>query len=139
MQAASHLRSTVVFDGLCVLCCVSVEWIIRHDPARNWHFVTMQSPRGKRLMWANGLDAIDATSYLVFIDDRVLLQSDGVLAIATSLRSAWRIPAVLARGIPRALRDALYRFVARRRLRWFGARDLCYLPSAEESSRFLDD
>ena len=36
-----------------------------------------------------------------------------------------------------ALRDRLYDVLARNRLRWFGARDSCRLPSAAEKARFL--
>ncbi|WP_159107276.1 hypothetical protein [Azospirillum sp. B4] len=39
--------------------------------------------------------------------------------------------------LPRPVRDALYGVVARNRLRWFGKRDVCYLPRAEERDRFI--
>ncbi len=132
-------RSTVVFDGVCVLCCAGVEWIIRHDPTRRWSFVAMQSPLGQRLMRANGLSPVDATSFLVFVEGRALQQSDGVLTIAADAGGAWRALARVARVLPRGWRDALYRWVARRRLHWFGRRDSCYLPSAADRVRFLDD
>jgi predicted DCC family thiol-disulfide oxidoreductase YuxK len=37
--------------------------------------------------------------------------------------------------LPKALRDAAYRLVARNRYRWFGRRQSCYVPAAEESDR----
>jgi predicted DCC family thiol-disulfide oxidoreductase YuxK len=40
--------------------------------------------------------------------------------------------------VPRPLRDAVYRWIARNRYRWFGARKSCMVPSAELRSRFLD-
>ena len=39
--------------------------------------------------------------------------------------------------LPAFLRDPLYRFVARHRYRWFGKRETCRLPSAEERGQFL--
>ncbi|RME58755.1 thiol-disulfide oxidoreductase DCC, partial [Candidatus Parcubacteria bacterium] len=35
------------------------------------------------------------------------------------------------------LRDGVYFWVARQRYRWFGRRETCRLPSAEERERFL--
>ncbi|MFP5284488.1 MAG: thiol-disulfide oxidoreductase DCC, partial [Thermoanaerobaculia bacterium] len=39
--------------------------------------------------------------------------------------------------IPRPLRDALYRWIARNRYRWFGRTETCWLPTPELQSRFL--
>jgi predicted DCC family thiol-disulfide oxidoreductase YuxK len=41
------------------------------------------------------------------------------------------------RGVPRALRDGVYDFVARNRYRWFGRSDTCLMPTPELASRFL--
>jgi predicted DCC family thiol-disulfide oxidoreductase YuxK len=39
--------------------------------------------------------------------------------------------------VPRALRDAAYRFVAARRKRWFGGEEACKLPSEEDRAGLL--
>jgi predicted DCC family thiol-disulfide oxidoreductase YuxK len=41
------------------------------------------------------------------------------------------------RIIPRPLRDALYRWFAARRYRWFGKSDTCRIPTPELRARFL--
>ena len=38
---------------------------------------------------------------------------------------------------PRFIRDALYNFIAYNRYRFFGKREDCRIPTAEEKSRFL--
>jgi predicted DCC family thiol-disulfide oxidoreductase YuxK len=40
--------------------------------------------------------------------------------------------------VPKPLRDAVYRFVARNRYRWFGRQDACLVPAPEVRARFLD-
>jgi predicted DCC family thiol-disulfide oxidoreductase YuxK len=40
--------------------------------------------------------------------------------------------------VPRPLRDLVYDFIARRRLRWFGTRASCMVPTKELRARFLD-
>jgi predicted DCC family thiol-disulfide oxidoreductase YuxK len=42
------------------------------------------------------------------------------------------------RLVPRPVRDALYDGLARRRYRWFGRRDECWLPTPDLRRRFLD-
>ena len=41
------------------------------------------------------------------------------------------------RIVPRALRDPLYRLVARNRYRLFGQRETCWVPSAADRRRVL--
>lgn len=139
MSDAGHGLGTIVFDSACVLCCGGVEWIIRRDAAARWRFVALQSRRGRRLMLEHGLSADDPSTFLVLTDGLCLQQSDAVLAIAQDVGVGWRSLARLARWIPRPLRDAAYRLVARHRLHWFGQRSTCYVPSAADRARFLDD
>jgi predicted DCC family thiol-disulfide oxidoreductase YuxK len=138
MSAAVAPARTIVFDAACVLCCGGVEWIIRRDPAVRWHFVGLQSPRGRYLMAEHGLSPDDPSTFLVLMDGRSLRESEAVLAIAEDLGGPWRWVARLAGSLPRALRDAAYRLVARHRSHWFGRRATCYLPSERDRARFLD-
>jgi predicted DCC family thiol-disulfide oxidoreductase YuxK len=39
--------------------------------------------------------------------------------------------------IPPVLRDAVYGWIARNRYAWFGKRETCRVPTAEERSLFL--
>jgi len=41
------------------------------------------------------------------------------------------------RYIPRGIRTPAYRLLARNRYRWFGKKEVCRIPSAEERARFL--
>jgi predicted DCC family thiol-disulfide oxidoreductase YuxK len=52
------------------------------------------------------------------------------------LGGVWRVVAWL-RFMPRVLRDGTYRVIARNRYRWFGKRETCRVPTAEERARFL--
>jgi predicted DCC family thiol-disulfide oxidoreductase YuxK len=40
--------------------------------------------------------------------------------------------------VPRPIRDWVYRLIARNRYRWFGRRESCAVPSAEQRGRFLE-
>ena len=74
---------------------------------------------------------------LVEAGGRVSVESDAVLRIAASLDGPVRHLARL-RIVPRVVRDAVYRLVARTRYRIFGRHDVCEIPAPWLRERFLD-
>ena len=75
-------------------------------------------------------------STAVLLDDRgVWTESSAVLAGLRALGGGWAVLGFTGRLVPRCLRDAIYRFVAKRRLGWFGPADLCDLEG--DTSRLL--
>jgi predicted DCC family thiol-disulfide oxidoreductase YuxK len=76
---------------------------------------------------------------MIVIDEqgRLLTESDGAIAIFSRLGWPWRAAAAVGRIVPKRLRDALYRSVARNRYRLFGRRETCWLPAPGEADRIL--
>jgi predicted DCC family thiol-disulfide oxidoreductase YuxK len=129
--------ATVLFDGVCNLCNASVQFILKRDPRGAFRFAALQSDAGRRLLAAHRLPEDALSSVVVVADGRAYTESDAALRIARGLGGAW--PALGAlRVVPRFVRDAAYRLVARNRYRWFGRRDECMLPTPELRARFLD-
>lgn len=126
----------VVFDGVCVLCSGWVDFLLRHDRRRQFRFAAMQGEAGRHLLAGHGLDPDDPISFLLLDAGGARTDSDAIIAVLARLGGAWRVAGVL-RLLPRGVRDALYRRLARNRYRWFGKRDACYLPGADEQHRFL--
>lgn len=127
----------LVFDGVCLLCSAWVDFVLRHDRGGRICFAAMQGEAGRSLLRRHGLDADDPLSFLYVSDGRALSQSDAVLRLLADLGGIWRLSGVL-RLLPRSLRDAGYRLIARNRYRWFGRREHCLLPAAAVRARFLD-
>ncbi len=70
-------------------------------------------------------------------DGRVFVRSDGAIELARALGGAWRC-LVLAKFIPRPLRDAVYKWIARNRY-WLSKKgDFCLLPDPEMAARVLE-
>ena len=79
-----------------------------------------------------------APGSVVLVDEEgVHERSDAVLRIARRLGLPWSLLTV-GFIVPRFLRDAVYRWVARNRYRWFGRREACMVPGSEVAGRFLD-
>jgi predicted DCC family thiol-disulfide oxidoreductase YuxK len=129
----------LVFDGVCVLCSRSVHFVLRHDREKRFRFATTQSPAGIRLMAARGLDASNPASVLLIDGDRAYVESAAMVRVLRSFGGAWFALAAAIWLIPHPLRDAAYRFVAKRRYRWFGQRESCFLPDPAEADRFVQN
>ena len=135
MTAKNEKHAIVLFDGVCNLCSRSVQFIIKRDRRGYFRFASLQSDTGKRLL-ADRPDFANADSLVLIENGRYYRESSAVLRIARRLEGIWKL-AVVGIAVPRPLRDALYRCLARNRHRWFGRRDTCMLPSAEQRKRFL--
>ena len=130
----------ILFDGVCNLCNGFVQFVIRQDPTAKFQFAALQSSAGQAVLAAHGLDAAtvaaEPESVLVEQAGHLYSHSDAVLRIARELGGPWRL-LLAGRLLPRAWRDAAYRFVARHRYRWFGRQDSCWLPTPNLKARFL--
>lgn len=129
-------QAVIVFDGACALCSGWVEFLLKRDRRQRYRFAAMQTPAGRSLLEANGLDPDDPLSFLLIEGAAARTDSDAIVAILIGLGGLWRAAAVL-RLLPRTVRDPAYRWLARNRYRWFGKKAACYLPSAEQAHRFL--
>jgi len=118
-----------------------VHWIIEHESDHDLRFASLRSDAAVlalRRCGAGdiGVPDIDFETMYLIEDGRVYTRSDAVAYSARHLRWPWRALAATTL-VPRAARDAVYRFVARNRYRWFGVRETCYLPDPSEADRFL--
>jgi len=127
----------IYFDGVCNLCNGFVQFVLKRDRKGLFRFAALQSDYAK----GQGI-AEDTTSagipesVLVEWEGALLERSDAVLKVFEGLGGGYRILADL-RVIPRPVRDAIYRWVARRRYFFFGKRETCMVPRKEWEGRFL--
>lgn len=127
----------VVFDAQCLLCDGWVRFLLRHDRRRVLRFASIQGANGRALLGRAGLQ-IDGLQTLLLVDgDRSWQHTAAILRVLHALGWPWRL-AWAAWLIPAPLRDALYRWLARNRYRWFGRSDACLMPPPDHAQRFLD-
>ena len=125
----------IVFDGHCALCSGWVDFVLARDGGR-FRFLPAQSPLGEALYAHYGFKSGDYDTNILIEQGRARIKSDGTLAMFVGLGWPWRAMGVF-RIIPRAVRDWGYQIIARNRLRWFGRRETCRLPTPNEAARFL--
>jgi predicted DCC family thiol-disulfide oxidoreductase YuxK len=127
----------ILFDGTCGLCSRAVRFIIRRDPRGVFRFASLQSAYGRDCLARYGLNSQSFDTLVLIDGDKAYTRSDAALQIVRHLRGMWRWGGIL-RFIPRRLRDAVYRWVAKHRYQWFGELGTCMVPDAEFVDRFLD-
>ena len=126
----------VLFDGVCILCNKSVQFIIRNDPKVKFRFATIQSEIGQLLLGQLELP-LDRFDSIVYIsDNKFYIKSTAVLQIIKELGRWWQALYCFI-IIPRILRDMVYNMIAKRRYTWFGKSETCMIPPPEFSARFL--
>ncbi|OHC99141.1 MAG: hypothetical protein A2885_19250 [Sphingopyxis sp. RIFCSPHIGHO2_01_FULL_65_24] len=126
----------ILFDAECVLCSANARFVLRHDRAGHFRLASIQGEKGAALARAHGIDPRDPVSMLIVEGDHVRRDSDAVLSIYEALGLPWRLMG-LFRLIPAALRDPVYRWVARNRYHLFGKRETCWVAPPEHRARIL--
>ena len=122
----------VLIDGDCALCVGLVEWLGKRIPAEKLNpehimFVPGESDWGTELLREAHVTGFD--SVVVLNKGEVLQEGDAVLALAEVLPRRWKVVAELGKIVPRPWRNAVYRLVARKRISWFGRKEVCAIDS----------
>lgn len=139
---SSEPQAVLLFDGGCALCRASVRFVLAHERATTLCFASLDGPWGTALAerhpWIQCVDSVMWVEHLGAENgETILIKSDAVLRIARYLGGPWRM-AVLARLVPRRIRDAVYDLVARHRHRIWGTTTECVVPVPKDRERFLD-
>lgn len=129
--------SIILFDGVCNLCNGFVQFLIVRDPKRRYRYASLQSETGKALMESVGLSLEKMDTVVLIEGGKAYTLSDVPLRVARHMSGLWPLFAVFY-ILPKALRDAVYKWIARNRYKWFGKREACMVPTPELRSLFLD-
>ena len=128
-------RPVLFFDGVCGICNGFVDFVMERDVRERFLFAPLQGETAA----GRGLSMEDwrVAAIVLETNGQRLEGADAVMAILLELGGPLAVLARVGRLVPGRLRDALYRFVARRRYGWFGVKEACRIPTASERARFL--
>lgn len=125
----------ILFDGDCHFCNRSVQFILKRDCKKRYHFAPLQSEFGRSLLVKHGIPL--TIESLVLIEGGLsFTKSTAVLKISRNLNRMWKI-SYLFILVPVPIRNGIYDFIAKNRY-VFGKKDYCIIPSEEERKRFLE-
>jgi predicted DCC family thiol-disulfide oxidoreductase YuxK len=136
------------FDGKCNFCNGAVHFVVDHERTAEFQFAPLQSDVATERLAAvlgdanaaahliKDAEGTDRPTVIVLDAGKVLLHSSAVLRITKTLRAPWSWGVALWL-IPRPIRDMLYIWFARNRIRLFGKAEKCRIPTPELRARFI--
>ena len=129
-------HSIILFDGVCNFCNYWVNFIIDHDAENNFKFSALQSEKGNELLDKFNLPKDDFDSFILISNDKVYKKSVAALRIAGQLKG-WPKLLIPFKILPTPITDLFYDVIAKNRYKFFGKREACRIPTAEEKAKFL--
>ena len=127
----------ILFDGVCNLCSGVVQFIIKHDPKKQFRFASLQSKFGEEVMKRFGLPIDQYNSFILIENKKIYTRSTGALKVAKKLNGLYPLMYAFI-IVPRFIRDAVYNLVAQKRYKWFGKKETCWIPAPELKNLFID-
>jgi predicted DCC family thiol-disulfide oxidoreductase YuxK len=129
-------RPIILFDGICAMCSAWAAFVLRHDKRARYRLLRAQSQLGQELYVHYGLDPNDYETNILIEDGVAWFRSEGSIRMGQGLGLPWSLVRVL-RLLPLRVRDAVYNWVAKRRLSLFGQLDQCYVPPPDYKDRLI--
>jgi predicted DCC family thiol-disulfide oxidoreductase YuxK len=125
-----------LIDGDCGLCRATEAWVRKRDKHGHFEFHTLQSVEGARWLERVGLPVETRDTMVLIEGERGFVRSTAVLRMTKRLRAPWPLLYAFV-AVPRPLRDAVYRLVARNRrfIRVPGRPASCALPTHDRRDR----
>jgi predicted DCC family thiol-disulfide oxidoreductase YuxK len=136
-KIATYQYRIILFDGVCNLCNSSVQFVIKHDANNKFKFAALQSEYAKNILAAHQINAEKLSSLVLIEDQKIYTESTGALRIAKNLGLPTSLLYVFI-IIPPFIRNAVYKYIARNRYKWFGKKEECWIPTPALKNRFLE-
>jgi len=125
----------VLFDGVCNLCSVSVQFILTFNHKQDLLFASLQSDFAKQILADHRLEH-NLETVLIIEDQQLYKKSEAVFQISKHLGYPWKV-IYYFRYIPKFLSDWIYLRIANNRYTLFGKKTECMIPKAKWKHRFL--
>lgn len=124
----------IFFDGVCGLCNGFIDFIMKIDTEKKFHFSPLQSEYAQKNLPPEFTRDLKSVVYKE--NDHCYSKSEAVLKVLTELGGIWKL-ASLGKLLPSPFLNWGYDLVAENRYKIFGKKETCRLPTPEERSRFV--
>lgn len=124
----------IFFDGVCGLCNGFIDFIMKVDKEKKFHFSPLQSEYAQKNLPPEFTQDLKSVVYKE--SGHCYSKSEAVLKVLTELGGIWKL-ASLGKLLPSPVLNWGYDLVAENRYKIFGKKETCRLPTPEERSRFV--
>ena len=129
-------KNIILFDGNCGLCNRSIKFILRKEKEQGFFYTALQSESGKSIL--KHFDLEGKADSIVFIEKgKAHIKSGAALRICKYLKGV--LPLMMGFIIvPPFIRNAVYDYIAKNRIKWYGSTEYCEMMTPELKKRFLE-
>ena len=109
----------VLFDGICVLCNASVNFLYNKINLADYEFVGSNTLQGEKLIEKFNLKDLTLYTVVLIKDNRIYTHSDALIKILNDLPGKWKLLKIF-KIIPKIIRDKIYSYIVNNRYKIFG-------------------
>lgn len=129
-------KQLVLYDATCKLCDSTIQYIIAHDQKDLFRFCSLESERGKKILKYIGTPKTLDSIVLYIPGEAYYVKLEAVTNIMKELNSPLRYLAFLS--ILGRFGNFIYDQIAKNRIKVFGNKTSCMLPTEDIKKKFLD-
>ena len=138
-----NTKTILFFDGNCGLCNRSVKFVLRKEKDHELFFSPLQSEFAKKTLQQFNLSQRHpsgenkADTMLLLENGKINFQSSAALRTTKYLKGLWPCMMIFI-IVPPFIRNAIYNYIAKNRITWFGIADYCDMMTPELKKRFIE-
>jgi predicted DCC family thiol-disulfide oxidoreductase YuxK len=121
-------NSLVVFDGYCMLCSRTVDFLLKADKGKKLSYAAVKFPESTSQTTSD-----DTVLYIE--NNKIYAHSEAIIRILYKTGGIYK-SAIILLVFPKKFRDLIYNIIAKNRYRWFGRRQQCRMLPEAELNRF---
>tara|TARA_B110000459_G_scaffold47445_1_gene53025 strand:+ start:1683 stop:2090 length:408 start_codon:yes stop_codon:yes gene_type:complete len=130
-------KNIVFYDGVCNFCNGLVVFLLKHERINNMSFCSLQSEFAESFLKDFNVKVNLDTIYY-YSNGKVYKTSEAIKKISKNLKYPYLMVFYFLTITPKFISEYFYNLFAKNRYKWFGKKDKCQIPSAEDRLRFLD-
>lgn len=125
----------IFFDGHCGLCNRLITIFLSLDTKEQFVYSPLQGVTAKEILPAEFVTTLD--TFVFFKNGHIYTKSNAAIEAFNTLGGLYSLFYTF-KIIPQFIRDAVYDFISKNRISWFGQSESCRMPTQKERARFLD-
>ena len=130
-------NNIVFYDGICSFCNGLVVFLLKHERRNNMSFCSLQSELAESFLKDLNVKVNLDTIYY-YSNGKVYKTSEAIKKISKNLKYPYLMIFYFLTITPKFISEYFYKLFAKNRYKWFGKKDKCQIPSAEDKLRFLE-
>ena len=109
-----------------------MNFLLKEDISGKIKFAALSGSTAQKLLSTN-----DNSTIIFLVDGKELKKSAAVFALIDYLSPKWKLLNFF-KIFPKHILDNIYDLISKNRYKWFGQKNHCRIPTAQEKQRFLD-